>query len=141
MARDDADKKRLADRKRTESREREDERDREEELAKRVSGKIGVRAPTSLTSDEVEKMMGQARALIDQVSALYNQYLGGIEKLPPIEKRKQLEQLMTTLSVSRGGPASLQFKLSGLTASYATFRDHWDKQMRNLEAGKIKRQS
>ena len=88
---------------------------------------------------QLDTMLLQAEPLIEQVNSLYNQYLAGVERAPPIERRKLLEQLMAAILATPKPTQSYQFRANGTNSKYLTYRDRWDRMMKDLESGKIKR--
>lgn len=134
-------------------REREDEIDAKiRERLKPPTGKPGgppgfqektpeqLRAEASSASTEkVLELLDRAEPMIQQVNSLYNMFMSGAEKLPPTERRKQLDQLMHQLQLMHKSSAGLQFRYRSVYEQYTTFRDRWDKLMRDLESGKIRR--
>jgi hypothetical protein len=120
-------------------REQEDEREREEETLalKKPSGQ-GL--PTSgIGSEKLDEMLTRADTLIDQLNNLYNMFISGVEKLPPVERRKQLDQTILSIQMTNKPTASLSFKSNGVLSKYSTHAERWDKLIRDLENGKIKR--
>lgn len=97
-----------------------------------VKGQIG-------TSDKVDQLLTQAKPLIEQINALYNQYISGIEQFPPNDKRKMLEGLMAQIQSMSKPTQSIQFKANSLLQHFMTYREKWDRILRDLEAGKIRR--
>jgi len=116
-------------------RAREDEYELEEQARKQ---RLGVEA-TRPSSEQLEEFLERIEPLIDQVDNLYNQYIHGYEKHPPLERRKLLDQLISTVSLMGKGGSTLQFRYNTLHARYISHRDKWEKWMRNLESGKLKR--
>ena len=116
-------------------RAREDEKEEEEFNAKKE------KQQTSSVPDSAhfEDLMSRLEPMIDQVDSLYIQYVKGVERRPPLERRKTLDQLMATVSMMGKPTQGAQFRYNTLHASYNTHRDKWDKMLRDLEAGKIKR--
>ena len=51
-------------------------------------------------TQEVSNLIERATNLIEQVHGLYQRYLAGAEKRPPVEKRKLLEQTMQIIEKS-----------------------------------------
>ncbi len=99
----------------------------------------GEKASAATDSEKLIQQLQQIDPLIDQVNSLYNQYIAGIERLPPIERRKILEQMMDAATAMAKTTPSARFRFSGIQARYISHRDRWDKLMKDLEAGKIKR--
>ncbi len=86
-----------------------------------------------------ETLFHQARVAIDRLNRLYQNYLSGLEKLPPHEQRSQLEKTMDQLQAMQRTGAQQQFRYSSLRSSYLTYRERWERMMKSLEQGKAKR--
>ncbi|OFZ18693.1 MAG: hypothetical protein A2X94_14395 [Bdellovibrionales bacterium GWB1_55_8] len=125
-------------------RAREDEEELEKEKAQddaslraSRSGKKGATAEvTTGETGKIEELLGRVEPLIDQLNSLYQMFASGIEKRPPVERRKHLEQTMQTLSLMAKPSASLLFRFNAIHARYVAHRDRWDKTLRAMEAGK-----
>jgi hypothetical protein len=129
---------------RRKQRELEDEQERLEKesrkaglLAGRPSGMS--RSTGDATSDKLMELFQRAEPLIEQLNNLYNQYLAGVESRPPLERRKILDTTMATLQAMAKPTPAYQFRFTTLNASYVTHRDRWDRLIKDLEMGKIKR--
>jgi Mg2+ and Co2+ transporter CorA len=126
---------------RRKQRELEDEDDRARQEARKSGnspGKALARTGDAHT-DKLLELFQRAEPLIDQLNSLYNQYVAGIEQRPPHERRKQLDELMATLQTMNKPTPAYQFRFTTLNASYLTHRDRWDRLIKDLESGKIKR--
>jgi len=88
---------------------------------------------------KIDELIARAEPLIEQVNNLYAQFVSGAEKLPPHERRKQLDQLLSQLQLIQKPNATYNFKVSTLHARYVTMRDRWDRMMKDVESGKISR--
>jgi hypothetical protein len=119
-------------------REREEEKEREEreELAKPTQSKIGS---VSGGSEKLIELMERAEPMIEQLTHLYNMYIAGAEQQPPLERRKQLDQIMNTIFLMSKPTPSLQFRSATMLNHYNTNRERWDRMLKDLESGKIKR--
>lgn len=134
------------DERRKRQREREDEREQEERIARIQAG---VEAPTSKGREAEDAsetysatmLMAQAEPLIEHLNSLYNQLVAGVEKRPPLEKRQQLDAYMTRLNTAVKNSPSLNFKYSNLVSKYQTYRDRWDRMLKDLESGKYRRRA
>lgn len=116
-------------------REREDEADAEITQSKEITR-------TATRNIAIEKMVDnfeRAEALIEQLNNLYNQYVAGVERLPPNERRKQLDQTMASLATVHKPTAAYLYRYNNLQSRYIAYRDRWDKLLKDLESGKIKR--
>jgi hypothetical protein len=119
-------------------REREDEDQTNTSLPSPNSGHadaVDVSKPISSDSVKMIQAMEQTSVLIDQVNSLYSQFLAGIEKRPPLERRKLLDDQMTKLSNASKLSASIKFRFSSLLSRYQTHRDRWDRSIKELENG------
>ncbi|MBI3534735.1 MAG: hypothetical protein HY072_04535, partial [Deltaproteobacteria bacterium] len=57
----------------------------------------------------------------------------------PTEKRNLLESYINQLRLMSKPTSAIQFRCNTLEAYYLTHRDRWDKLMRDMEAGKIRK--
>jgi hypothetical protein len=124
-------------------REREDEADREIsneiEASLGKGGKGADSTRTSLSGDKLDELIQRADVAIQQLNNLYNMFVVGVERFPPIERRGQLEQLVAALqSINKATPAAL-YKYNAIQSRFILHRDKWDKMIKDLESGKIKR--
>jgi len=127
-------------------RQREDEADDEFEKGKRPPGVMRGGQESVLpgpvdSTEKLKQLIDRVEPVIEQVNTLYQQYLTGVERLPPIERRKQLEQMMEAITVAPKATAAVRFLANGIASRFLTYRDRWDRLLRDLEAGKIKRQT
>lgn len=107
---------------------------------------MGVAAPTSgvggsdITDPGIrfETQLQAVQSLIEQVNSLYAQFLAGVELKPPREARARLDAQLASLLKSQKPTAAYQFRFNALQATYASYRDRWDKQMKDFESGKIR---
>jgi len=127
-------------------REREEEKEQEWENAKSKkqdggSSTLGGGRPQIPDggSEKLDELIERGEPLIEQVNNLYNQYFSGAERLPPVERRKQLDQLMQTIQLMAKPTAGIRFKCEALLNQYNTYKDRWERMLRDLESGKIRR--
>jgi hypothetical protein len=118
----------------------EDFRSRRRRLEKEQAEKPN---PDSLdeaaVTQRLEELLARATPLVEQVNGMYARYLQGIEKFAPVERRTHLDTLMNTIFSLPKPTASGRFRAEALHQTYRQYRDKWDRQMRDLEAGRIKR--
>ena len=125
--------------------EEEEEEARRKALKTGSTGKPGSSSQVSITSqggsetDKVVELMTRAEPMIDQLDHLYMMFSSGAEKIPPNEKRKILDQTMATLQAMGKSTPSLSFRYNSLHSRYISYRDRWDKMLKDLEDGKLKR--
>src|SRR4051794_29085650 len=125
MARDDDDgwKRR---REREQEREEEDERERLAKLEGVKPGKASTGSPGS-PDDKLSDLISRADGMIEQVNNLYNMFAAGVERLAPVERRKQLEQVMLSAQMISKPTQAALFKYSNILSKYQTHKDRWDK--------------
>ncbi|MEN9724144.1 MAG: hypothetical protein RJB38_2130 [Pseudomonadota bacterium] len=135
-------------------REEEDEREREEELQSQLlknrlqpggqskgaaAGDLAREAASLQSSGLSEKfvqLLDRIEPLLEQVHLLYGQYFGGVERLPPIERRKHLDQTMHSLSLMPKPTPALQFRFNTVQSRFRSYTEQWDRRLRELESGK-----
>jgi hypothetical protein len=137
-------------------REREDEEEAESqkraedrELAARRAGPVMGRASAAAgiledaraiqesgSTEKLHELLERVEPLIGQVHQLYNQYFTGVERAPPSERRKQLDQAMHMLNLLPKPTQALRFKCSTLHTRYMSFVEQWDRRTRVAEAGR-----
>lgn len=123
------------------NRKRQLEEEREEQNPDKPTGKGNAEtSPGSQDSGERYLQLIQSTDVsIDQVNNLFQMYIAGVERLPPIEKQKLLDQSMIRLeSMEKATPAA-RFRYQALQSRYQTYKNRWEKLLKDLEAGKIKR--
>lgn len=90
-------------------------------------------------TEKLEELIKRAEPMIEQVNSLYQQYINGTERQPPLDRRRQLEQVITSLTMMHKPTATLRFRISGVLHTFQQYRDRWDRTMRDIESGKVKR--
>ena len=90
-------------------------------------------------SAKIDELLRRAQPLIEQINSLYTMFMTGVERLPPLEKRKQLDMMMTQLQSTPKPNQTYGFKAGSVHTHYTTMRDRWDRIVRDVESGKIKR--
>lgn len=127
-------------------REREKERDEEDQkdssFDKRKPASVqrfNDESSGNLSTEQIIERMSRAEQLIEQLNNIYNMYVSGIERNPPIDRRKQLDELMLGLQLVAKPTQSLQFRFDTALSRFRSYRNRWDRLLRDLESGKIKR--
>lgn len=96
-----------------------------------------VKEQAEAVTREVRELMEKVEVHIEQLNQLYNQYVAGVDQIPPIESRKRLESDMLKLTSSIKTTPALRFRYNGINNRFVTYRDKWEKMLRDLESGKI----
>jgi hypothetical protein len=125
-------------------REKEDGEDTNTGLTLRER-RIGADDQTSapkidgFNSEQLEKTLESTRVLIEQINNLYNMFVAGIEERAPIEKRKLLDKTMEQIMAAPKPTSASLFRYQTLLGHYHTYKDRWDRLLRDLESGKVAR--
>ncbi len=122
-------------------RDRELEREQEEEEEKEHQLNESSSKPVGPSTDRFEELIKRAEPMIEQLNNLYNMFISGAERLPPTERRKQLDQVMLSLQHVSKPTLSAQFRYNAVRYKYTSHSERWDKILRNLEKGSLKRQA
>jgi len=86
-----------------------------------------------LDSKDIDSLIQEARTLMEQTHKLYQMYLSGIERRPPVEKAKFLEARIAEIQRQGGNITTNKFKISQLVALYNTTRELWDRKLKEKE--------
>ena len=93
----------------------------------------------ALTTADLERMILEVESTLDKLGALYNQYLAGSEKRPPSEQRKRLGRTVELIANAPKAGTGIRFKCNNTVQRFHTLCERWDKQMRALENGELRR--
>lgn len=83
-----------------------------------------------------DALLASAELLVEQVHQLFNQFFAGIEKRPPIERRKTLERMLQEIQATTRTSPVLRFKAATLLSRYQSFAEQWDRRLRQLESAR-----
>jgi hypothetical protein len=124
------------------SRFRERDEQRDEEIKNQIENDLGGvkpgRAPGASSGEApVLDLIAKAEVMLEQIQNLYHMYISGLERLPPVTQRKLLEDIATKILAAPKPTAALSFRANSFTTKIQTYRDKWDKLMRDVESGKI----
>ncbi len=92
-----------------------------------------------MTPKEYQAELKDLEVKLDRLRSLYDQYFRGFEKLPPTILNKEVENKIRNLSKERMKNTALRFKLQVLIQKHTTFLAYWQRMMREIEDGKVKR--
>ena len=88
---------------------------------------------------DLNETIQKLEVMTDQLNTLYNQYFAGVEKRAPIEKRKQYSSLLQTLQDLPKPTLQARFRSNAMAVRFQSQMERWDKLLRKLEAGNLKR--
>ena len=87
-------------------------------------------------AQRLEKIDQDLKALI----ILYEKFFSGLDKREPYKEREAVAKLVRSLVGVHITQADIKFRLQNLTAKFNTYSQQWDRQMKLLEEGKLRRQ-
>lgn len=76
---------------------------------------------------------------IARLRVLYDQYFMGIEKLEPMQMRTAVEKIFLRSRVPLRGSTVLKFRFRSLQQKFTSFTGYWDRIVRLIEEGSIRR--
>ncbi|MBC7386409.1 MAG: hypothetical protein H7301_09660 [Cryobacterium sp.] len=125
------------------SRFREKEAQRDEEQKKDLHEQMKRIDPDSQISDSTTtdkiliELLTKCEMMMEQITNLYAMWIQGIERTPPITMRKHLEDLILKIQTAPKPTTNLKFRVTQFQTKYATYKDKWERLIRDVEAGKI----
>ena len=95
-----------------------------------------------LKREQLEQRLGQIDRDLKALIMSYEKFFSGIEKREPYKERNALATLVRSLVGIHipGSQSDIKFRLQRLTAKFNTYSAQWDRQLRLLEEGKLRRQ-
>jgi hypothetical protein len=88
-------------------------------------------------SQVISALLSDIEPMIEQVNTLYRMFGAGVERLPPVQKRAQLQRLVDQLLAAPKPTPTIRFRVGAVVGKYNTMRDKWDKLMKDIESGKV----
>lgn len=92
-----------------------------------------------MDSQEFETRLKDLELSIDRLRSLYEQYFRGLEKAPPNVLQKKVERDMRELRRIRLRNTAHRFRLQTQVQKYTTYLTYWQRIIRMLEGGQLKR--
>ncbi len=90
-------------------------------------------APKAIDAEAVDQKIHDTKVLMEQTHQLYQHYFNGVEKRPPAEKARFLEARIKEIERMNPPGTATRFKLSQFLAQYNTFKELWEKKLRERE--------
>jgi hypothetical protein len=117
-------------------REREDEVD--EALRSKLKSGDEYRThkstlPSGDTTEKLLELLERMEPMVEQLNNLYTMYLQGVDRLPPIERRKQLDQVALTIHMMPKPTPALMFRANNALNHYNTNKERWDRMLKQKE--------
>ncbi len=88
---------------------------------------------------EIETMVGDLETAVDRLRSLYEQYFMGFEKTEPAVPRKDVDRKIHALRKEHFRNTALRFRFQMILQRYNTYQTHWQRIIREIEAGTYKR--
>lgn len=77
---------------------------------------------------------------VTELSKLYENYFAGVERLEPLKKRERLvAELRRIVADGTQSNTQVQFRFNNLRARFATLESHWNRIIKALEEGRLRR--
>lgn len=90
---------------------------------------------------EYEAEIADLSARIEKLRVHYQGYFLGLEKVPPLFERDQVERAIRLSPLHDARKAVYKFRFQSLCQRFRTLAVYWDRVMRELEEGKITREA
>jgi len=89
--------------------------------------------PIKVEDDPLEKLEEDIRRLKNR----YDQFFAGIQKMPPLHERRNIDVFIHELSKEKIRDNSRRFRLNQLLSRYNQMREMWGRRMREREEGPL----
>jgi len=90
---------------------------------------------------EYDAELADLATRIEKLRIHYQGYFLGLEKIPPLFERDQLERAIRVSLLHEARRAVYKFRFQSLCQRFRTLAVYWDRVMRDLEEGKVTRES
>jgi hypothetical protein len=88
---------------------------------------------------QIEILVGELETAVDRLRSLYEQYFMGFEKTEPLVPRKDVDRKIHALRKEHLRNTALRFRFQMILQRYNTYQTHWQRILREIEAGTYKR--
>ena len=89
--------------------------------------------------EKMDQEMDDLDNRISRLRVLYDQYFMGIERVEPIFLRNAIEKDFRRSQILRHGSTVLKFRYRSLQQKYTAYRSYWNRIVRLIEDGQIRR--
>jgi len=93
-----------------------------------------------LKREQLEQRLSKIDQDLKALIITYEKFFAGIEKREPFKERDALTKLVRSLVGVHITQADIKFRLQSMTAKFNTYTQQWDRQLKLLEEGKLRRQ-
>lgn len=91
------------------------------------------------TDRALEEELTDLAGRIERLRVLYQQYFMGLERMPPLVQREQLERRIRESPLNEARRATYKFRFQSLVQRLRTYEVYWDRLQRDIEEGRIER--
>jgi hypothetical protein len=89
--------------------------------------------------DKYTKELDSLEKRISRLRVLYDQYFMGIERLEPLHLRNDIKKTMRRSEILKRGSTVLKFRYRSLQQRFTSYGSYWDRIVRMIEEGQIRR--
>ncbi len=86
-------------------------------------------------SEKIAQRLNELEREIETLIYEYDQFFLGFQRVEPVARRKKIERMIRDLMDTYIANATLKFRLQNLRQRYATYREKWDRFLRQMEEG------
>ena len=104
-----------------------------------VDHKLTMQAQIEGAKKAMEEELVDLDKRVNRIRVLYDQYFMGIERLPPEMMRNDLDKLFMRSKIPRSRSTALKFRFRSLRQKYTSLKSYWDRIIRLIEEGRIRR--
>lgn len=114
----------------------EEEKKRLHEQMKSIDPSAEIGKATS-TDQILVELLTKCEGMMEQITNLYNMWIQGLERTPPVTQRKHLEDLVMKVQTAPKQTTNIKFRVGQFQTRYSTYKDKWDRLLKDVEAGKL----
>lgn len=114
----------------------EEERKQMQEQMRKIDPNARIDDRTT-TDQLLIELLTKCEIMMEQITNLYGMWIQGMERTPPTVQRKHLEDLILKVNAAPKPSTNLKFRVSQFHTKYTTFKDKWDRILKDVESGKI----
>ncbi len=91
------------------------------------------------TDKALEEELTDLAGRIERLRVLYQQYFMGMERIPPLVQREQLERRVRESPLNDVRRAAVKFRFQSLIQRLRTYEVYWDRLQRDIDEGRVER--
>lgn len=90
---------------------------------------------SAIPANEYDESIRKLEVGLRQLKVLYDQFFAGALDMPPVQLRRELEQVMDRLNRNPPDKLVMRFRYNAVLGRYNSYSELWNKTMRNHEQG------